>query len=124
MAKQAKSVNKVVASSGNVFADLGLPDAAALDTKVRLAVAVNRLCRVILASYGDVFVTRGSLVRLTVKEYLEIDAGCELPASSGRLRAQSHAECTDNLRHGFEARIAVRRECLIKAGPGDAGVLR
>jgi hypothetical protein len=34
MAKQAKSVNKVVASSGNVFADLGLPDAAELDTKV------------------------------------------------------------------------------------------
>jgi predicted XRE-type DNA-binding protein len=43
MAKQAKSVNKIVASSGNVFADLGLPDAAELDTKVRLAVAVNRL---------------------------------------------------------------------------------
>ena len=43
MAKQAKSVNKVVASSGNVFADLGLPDAAELDTKMRLAVAVNRL---------------------------------------------------------------------------------
>jgi predicted XRE-type DNA-binding protein len=43
MAKQAKSVNKVVASSGDVFADLGLPDAAELDTKVRLAVAVNRL---------------------------------------------------------------------------------
>jgi predicted XRE-type DNA-binding protein len=43
MAKQAKSVNRVVASSGNVFADLGLPDAAELDTKVRLAVAVNRL---------------------------------------------------------------------------------
>jgi predicted XRE-type DNA-binding protein len=32
-----------VASSGNVFADLGLPDAAELDTKMRLAVAVNRL---------------------------------------------------------------------------------
>jgi predicted XRE-type DNA-binding protein len=43
MAKQAKSVNKVVAGSGNVFADLGLPDAEELDTKVRLAVAVNRL---------------------------------------------------------------------------------
>jgi predicted XRE-type DNA-binding protein len=43
MAKQAKSVDRVVASSGNVFADLGLQDAAELDTKVRLAVAVNRL---------------------------------------------------------------------------------
>ena len=33
----------VEASSGNVFADLGLPDAAELDTKVRLAVNINRL---------------------------------------------------------------------------------
>lgn len=29
-------------SSGNVFADLGLPDAVELDTKVRLAVAINQ----------------------------------------------------------------------------------
>ena len=33
---------KIEPSSGNVFADLGLPDAAELDTKVRLAVAINR----------------------------------------------------------------------------------
>ena len=33
----------VEASSGNVFADLGLPDAAELDTKVHLAVNINRL---------------------------------------------------------------------------------
>jgi len=43
MVKQAKSTNKVVKSHGNVFADLGIPDAVELDTKVRLAVAVNRL---------------------------------------------------------------------------------
>ena len=43
MVKQAKNVDKVVASSGNVFADLGLPDAVELDTKVRLAVAINHL---------------------------------------------------------------------------------
>lgn len=36
------SVIKVTGSAGNVFADLGLPDADELDTKVRLAVAVNR----------------------------------------------------------------------------------
>ena len=35
-------VIKVERSSGNVFADLGLADADDLDTKVRLAVAVNR----------------------------------------------------------------------------------
>jgi len=43
MAKRGKGVDKAVASTGNVFADLGLPDAAELDTKVRLAVAINRL---------------------------------------------------------------------------------
>ena len=33
---------EVEMSSGNVFADLGLTDAAELDTQVRLAVAINR----------------------------------------------------------------------------------
>lgn len=33
----------IEASSGNVFADLGLPDAGELDTKVRLAVEINGL---------------------------------------------------------------------------------
>ena len=33
---------EIEVSSGNVFADLGLPDAMELDTKVRLAVAVNQ----------------------------------------------------------------------------------
>jgi predicted XRE-type DNA-binding protein len=34
---------QVVRSSGNVFADMGLPDAAELDTKVRLGAALNRI---------------------------------------------------------------------------------
>ena len=42
MARSSKSVEKIEASSGNVFADLGLPDAAQRDTKVRLTVAINR----------------------------------------------------------------------------------
>jgi predicted XRE-type DNA-binding protein len=33
----------VVQSSGNVFADLGLPDSAELDIKVRLCAAINRI---------------------------------------------------------------------------------
>jgi predicted XRE-type DNA-binding protein len=32
-------------SSGNVLADLGIPDAAELDTKLRLAVEINRLIK-------------------------------------------------------------------------------
>jgi predicted XRE-type DNA-binding protein len=40
----AKSKNSVVtASSGNVFADLGMPNAEELGTKVRLAASVNAI---------------------------------------------------------------------------------
>jgi len=42
MAKQsAGSRERVVLSSGNVFADLGFPDAGERQTKVRLALAIN-----------------------------------------------------------------------------------
>ena len=37
------TTERVIPSSGNVFADMGLPDAAELDTKARLAVAINRI---------------------------------------------------------------------------------
>ncbi len=40
MAKKKSA--EIEPSSGNVFADLGLPDAVELDTKVRLAVAINQ----------------------------------------------------------------------------------
>lgn len=43
MATRASRRILVEASAGNVFADLGLPDAAELDTKVRLVVMINRL---------------------------------------------------------------------------------
>ena len=43
MARRAAKHTRIEASSGNVFADLGLPDAVELDTKVRLAVEINRL---------------------------------------------------------------------------------
>jgi predicted XRE-type DNA-binding protein len=39
----AKRSNGVVASSGNVFADLGLPTAEDKRTKVQLAVALNQI---------------------------------------------------------------------------------
>jgi predicted XRE-type DNA-binding protein len=42
MANAANKTERIVPSSGNVFADLGLPDAAELDTKVRLVVAINQ----------------------------------------------------------------------------------
>jgi len=41
MAKRTTA--RVIPSSGNVFADMGLPDAAELDTKARLGAAINRI---------------------------------------------------------------------------------
>lgn len=43
MVKAAKDAGRIVRSSGNVFADLDLPNAAELDAKVRLVFAINRL---------------------------------------------------------------------------------
>jgi predicted XRE-type DNA-binding protein len=37
------TTERVIPSSGNVFADMGLPDAAELDTKARLGAAINRI---------------------------------------------------------------------------------
>ena len=42
MAKRASRV-RMTPSSGNVFADLGLPNAEEEQTKVRLAVSINRI---------------------------------------------------------------------------------
>jgi predicted XRE-type DNA-binding protein len=38
-----KSKDKIIQSSGNVFADMGLPDAAELDTKARLGAAIHQV---------------------------------------------------------------------------------
>lgn len=43
MARRVNERISVEASSGNIFADIGLPDAAEADTKVRLAVKINAL---------------------------------------------------------------------------------
>ena len=44
MAKKSNaSEDRIVRGSGNVFADLGLPDAKELQTKLRLAYAINEI---------------------------------------------------------------------------------
>ena len=60
MAKRAAKRIHIEPSSGNVFADLGLPDAAELDTKVRLAVEINRL------------ITAQRLTQVTAAQRLEV----------------------------------------------------
>lgn len=46
MAKRAAKPIRIEPSSGSVIADLGLPDATELDTKMRLAVEINRLIEI------------------------------------------------------------------------------
>jgi predicted XRE-type DNA-binding protein len=41
--RAAQSKSAPIPSSGNVFADMGLPDAAELDTKARLGAAINKI---------------------------------------------------------------------------------
>ena len=38
-----RTTERVIPSSGNVFADMGLPDADELDTKARLGAAISRV---------------------------------------------------------------------------------
>lgn len=49
-----EKIESVVRSSGNVFADLGLPDAAELDTKSRLCAAINRIVERRRLSQADI----------------------------------------------------------------------
>ena len=60
MAKRAAKPIRMEPSSGNVFADLGFPDAAELDTKVRLAVEIKRL------------ITDKRLTQVTAAQRLEV----------------------------------------------------
>jgi len=54
MAKGKYCSTSVVPSSGNVFADLGLPNAEERQTKVRLAVAINHMIQTTGLSQADV----------------------------------------------------------------------
>jgi predicted XRE-type DNA-binding protein len=61
MAKRTAERVRIERGSGNVFADLGFPDAEELNTKVRLVVEINRL----LVSQG--------LTHTAAAERLEVD---------------------------------------------------
>ncbi len=49
-----RTTERVIPSSGNVFADMGLPDAAELDTKACLGAAINRIVERRGLSQGEV----------------------------------------------------------------------
>ena len=77
----------VIRSSGNVFADMGLPDAAELDTKARLGAALNLIMQ------------EGRLTPAEIATALGID----LPEVSALLHSRLDGFSVERLGHFLEA---------------------
>jgi predicted XRE-type DNA-binding protein len=98
MAKAA--TDQVIKSSGNVFADLGLPDAAELQTKARLCAALNRI------------VERQRLTQSAVAVAL----GINQPKVSALLNYKLEGFSVERLMH-FLVSLGHDVEILVKAKP-------
>jgi predicted XRE-type DNA-binding protein len=98
MAKHA--ANQVIRSSGNVFADLGLPDATELQTKARLCAALNRI------------VERQRLTQAEVATAL----GINQPKVSALLHYKLEGFSVERLMH-FLVALGQDVEILVKATP-------
>lgn len=92
--------DEVVASSGNVFADLGLPDAAELDTKARLGAAI---CLI---------VERRGLTQLEIAEKL----GVNQPKVSALLNYKLEGFSVERLMN-FLVRLGHDVEIVVKSKP-------
>ncbi len=91
---------QVVRSSGNVFADMGLPDAAELDTKARLGAALNLI------------VKRKRLTQADVATALSINQ----PKVSALLNYKLEGFSVERLMH-FLVALGQDIEIVIKAKP-------
>jgi predicted XRE-type DNA-binding protein len=100
MAKSA--TNQVIKSSGNVFADLGLPDAAELQTKARLCAALKRI------------VERQRLTQAAVAVAL----GINQPKVSALLHYKLEGFSVERLMH-FLVALGHDVEILVKARPSS-----
>jgi predicted XRE-type DNA-binding protein len=100
MAKGA--TDQVIQSSGNVFADLGLPDAAELDTKARLCAALNRI------------VERQRLTQAEVAAALSINQ----PKVSALLHYKLEGYSVERLMH-FLVALGQDVEILVNARPSS-----
>lgn len=98
MAKAA--TGQVIRSSGNVFADLGLPDAVELDTKARLCATLNRI------------VERKRLTQAEVAAAL----GINQPKVSALLHYKLEGFSVERLMH-FLVALGHDVEILVKAKP-------
>lgn len=94
------TVNQVIRSSGNVFADLGLPDAAELHTKARLCATLNRI------------VERQRLTQSDVATAL----GINQPKVSALLHYKLEGFSVERLMH-FLVALGHDVEILVKAKP-------
>jgi predicted XRE-type DNA-binding protein len=93
---------EVIRSSGNVFADLGLPDAAELHTKARLCAALNRI------------VKRRRLTQAEVATAL----GINQPKVSALLHYKLEGFSVERLMH-FLVALGQDVEILVKARPSS-----
>ncbi len=98
MAKGA--AQQIIRSSGNVFADMGLPDAAELDTKVRLGAALNLI------------VERQSLTQAEVATAL----GINQPKVSALLNYKLEGFSVERLMH-FLVALGQDVEIVVKSKP-------
>lgn len=96
-----RTTERVIPSSGNVFADMGLPDAAELDTKARLGAAINRI------------VERRGLTRAEVATALEINQ----PKVSALLHYKLEGFSVERLMR-FLVALGQDVEIVVKAKPG------
>ena len=90
----------IISSSGNVFADLGLPDAAGLDTKARLGAAI---CHI---------VDRRKFTQLEVAEKL----GVNQPKVSALLNYKLEGFSVERLMN-FLVRLGHDVEIVVKSRP-------
>jgi predicted XRE-type DNA-binding protein len=96
------AADRVIQSSGNVFADLGLPDAAELDTKARLGAALNLI------------VERQRLTQAEVAATL----GINQPKVSALLHYKLEGFSVERLMH-FLVALGQDVEILVKAKPSS-----
>jgi predicted XRE-type DNA-binding protein len=94
--------DQLALSSGNVFADLGLPDAAELHTKARLCAALNRI------------VERQRLTQAEVANTL----GINQPKVSALLHYKLEGFSVERLMH-FLVALGQDVESLVKARPSS-----
>jgi predicted XRE-type DNA-binding protein len=94
--------NQVIQSSGNVFADLGLPDAAELQTKTRLCAALNSI------------VQRQHLTQAQVA----VSLGINQPKVSALLNYKLEGFSVERLMH-FLVALGHDVEILVKAKPNS-----